>query len=105
MNNNNCPDNKGTSRWESSSPTLSPSSRQRGPDGNLLVLVRQFSDSALVCPVRKSCSVSIGGTSAGISSPSIPERRPSLSSAGVDRIADAMEMECVDDAGSDGAKE
>lgn len=104
--NNNSPNSKVTSRWESSSSmttmtTLGMSSRQRGPEGNSLVLVRQSSDSALVCPVRVS-SMSIGAS--GSLAPSIPERRTSsdsLSSAGHDNITDAMEIECEDD-GSDG---
>lgn len=108
MTKNNSPNNKGTSRWESSSPTLNLSSQQRVSEGNSLVLVRQSSDSALVCPVRMSSYVPIRGTMIKTSSPSIPERRASsdsLGSAGVDRITDTMEMECEDDAGSDGAEE
>jgi hypothetical protein len=77
---------------------LGPSSRQqqqqqRGPSGNSLV--RQSSDSALVCPVRMS---SIIGASS--SSPSIPERRTSFdsqSSAAIDIITDVLEMECKDE--------
>jgi hypothetical protein len=113
MNHNirNGPDNnnKVASRWESSSSmattmimttmmSLSPSSRQQPrPNGNSSfgLLVRQSSDSALVCPER----FSNGGASPSVSSlslsPTIPERRKSIDSI------DAVEMECEED-GSDG---